>query len=97
MTAEPRERAIEQQRLEERMQRQVERMKRAERERSSLLGQTVYLSTLGVLFVVPVVIGAYFGSWLDGRLEGYAVHWTLSMIFLGIVIGAVNVYLFIRE
>lgn len=79
------------------MQRQVERMKRAERERSSLLGQTVYLSTLGVLFVVPVVIGAYFGSWLDGRLEGYAVHWTLSMIFLGIVIGAVNVYLFIRE
>lgn len=97
MTAAPPERAIEQKRLEQRTQRQVERMKRAERERRSLLGQTVYLGTLGVLFVVPVVIGAYFGSWLDSRLEGYAVHWTLSMIFLGVVIGAVNVYLFIRE
>lgn len=97
MTAEPRERAAEQRQLEDRVQRQLERMKRAERERRSLIGQTVYLGTLGLLFVVPVVIGAYLGSWLDSRLEGYAVHWTLSMIFLGVVIGAVNVYLFIRE
>lgn len=84
-------------RLEERVGRQAERMKRAEQERRSLLGQTVYLGTLGVLFVLPVIAGAYLGSWLDGRLEGYAVHWTLSMIFIGLVIGAVNVYLFIRE
>jgi hypothetical protein len=25
------------------------------------------------------------------------VHWTVSMIFLGIVVGAVNVYHFVRE
>jgi len=97
VTAEPRERAVEHQRLEDRVDRQVERMKRAEKERRTLIGQTIYLGTLGLLFVVPVVIGAYLGSWLDSRLEGYAVHWTLSMIFLGVAIGAVNVYLFIRE
>ena len=97
MTPQPSERQGEQRQLEERVGRQVERMKRAEKDRRSLLGQTVYLGTLGVLFVLPVIVGAYAGSWLDSRLEGYAVHWTLSMIFLGVVIGAVNVYLFIRE
>lgn len=97
MTAGPGGQRGEQQRLEERIGRQAERMKRAEKDRRSLLGQTVYLGTLGVLFVLPVIAGAYLGSWLDGRLEGYAVHWTLSMIFIGLVIGAVNVYLFIRD
>lgn len=97
VTDESHERAAEQQRLEDRVERQVERMKRAEKERRSLLGETVFLGTLGLLFIVPVVIGAYLGRWLDSRLEGYAIHWTLSMIFLGIIIGAVNVYLFIRE
>lgn len=97
MTPRPGERNNEQRRLEERVGRQAERMKRAEKDRRGLLGQTIYLGTLGVAFVLPVVAGAYVGSWLDSRLEGYAVHWTLSMIFLGIVIGAVNVYWFIRE
>jgi len=97
VTAETRERSVEQRRLEERVGQQVERMKRAEKERRSLLGETVYLGTLGLLFIVPVIIGAYLGRWLDSRLEGYAIHWTLSMIFLGIAVGAVNVYLFIRE
>jgi len=30
-------------------------------------------------------------------LEGYSMRWTLSLIFLGIVIGAINVYYFVRE
>jgi len=29
--------------------------------------------------------------------EGFSAHWTLSLMFLGIVIGAVNVYLLTRE
>jgi len=97
VSGEPDGREREQRRLEERVGRQVERMKRAEKEQRGLIGQTVYLGTLGLLFVLPVVLGAYIGSWLDSRLEGYAVHWTLSMIFTGVVVGAVNVYLFIRE
>ena len=97
MTAELREKDIEERRLEERVGQQVDRMKRAERDRRTLLGETIYLGTLGLLFVVPVVAGAYLGRWLDSQLAGYAIHWTLSLIFFGIVIGAVNVYLFIRE
>ena len=47
--------------------------------------------------VLPVVAGAYLGRWLDSLLAGYSIRWTLSMIFLGVIIGAINVYLFIRE
>ena len=90
-------RGAEQRLLEERIERQARRMRRAEDERRTLIGQTIYLGTLGILFVLPVVGGAYLGRWLDDQLQGYAVHWTISMIFLGIVVGAFNVYLFVRE
>ena len=72
-------------------------MQKAERERPTLLGQTVYIGTLGLLFVLPVVGGAYLGHWLDGLVEGYSVRWTVSLILLGVFIGGLNVYLFIRE
>ena len=84
-------------RLDTSVAQQSARLRRAERERHGLIGETVFLGTLGLIFVLPVVVGAYLGSWLDERLEGYAVHWTLSLILLGVVVGAVNVYLFIRD
>jgi ATP synthase protein I len=87
----------EHQRLREDVERQVRRMKKAERERQTLLAQTVFLGTLGLVFVLPVVAGAYLGRWLDSMIAGYSVRWTLSMLFLGILIGAVNVYFLVRE
>jgi ATP synthase protein I len=87
----------EHQRLREDVERQVKRMKKAERERQTLLAQTVFLGTLGLVFVLPVVAGAYLGRWLDGMIAGYSMRWTLSMLFLGLIIGAFNVYLLVRE
>ncbi len=78
-------------------ERQAQRMKKAEHERSTLLGQTVYIGTLGLLFVLPMVGGAYFGRWLDSLVAGYSVRWTMSFIFIGVMIGAINVYLFIKD
>ncbi|HUK41291.1 MAG TPA: AtpZ/AtpI family protein [Candidatus Acidoferrales bacterium] len=86
-----------QEKLEKTVQKQAQRLKQAEKERRTLLGQSVYLGTLGLMFVLPVVAGAYLGQWLDSLSEGYEVHWTVSMIVLGVVIGGVNVYFFIRE
>lgn len=83
--------------LRERLDQQARRFKKAEDERRSLLAQTIYLGTLGLLFVLPVIGGAYLGRWLDGLVAGYSIRWTLSLILLGVFIGAVNVYLFIRE
>jgi ATP synthase protein I len=84
-------------RLRRQAERQARRMRQAERDRPTLLAQTAYIGTLGLLFVLPVVAGAYLGRWLDGLAAGYSIRWTLSMIFLGVMIGAINVYLFIRE
>jgi len=87
----------EEQRLHDRLEKLARRRRKAESERSSLLAQTVYLGTLGLLFVVPVIAGAYLGAWIDGQVSGYSIRWTVSLILLGVFIGAVNVYLFIRE
>lgn len=83
--------------LRKQIERQVRRMQKAQRERPTLLSQTVYIGVLGLVFVLPVVGGAYLGRWLDSLVAGYSMRWTLSMIFVGVVVGAVNVYLLIRE
>lgn len=83
--------------LQRQVEKQRERIERAEQERPTLLAQTVHIGVLGLLFVLPVVGGAYLGRWIDGLFEGYSMRWTLSLIFVGIVVGAVNVYFFVRE
>lgn len=79
------------------IERQGRRIRKAERERSTLLSQTVYIGTLGLLLVLPAVGGAYLGQWLDDLSDGYSIRWTTSLILVGVFVGAVNVYLFIRE
>lgn len=83
--------------LRKKVANQAKRMKQADRDRPTLLAQTVYVGTLGLLFVIPVLIGAYSGLWIDGLQEGYSMRWTLSLISIGIVVGGFNVYLFIKE
>lgn len=83
--------------LRKQVERQARRMKKAERERPTLLGQTVYIGTLGLLFVLPLVGGAYLGQWLDSLATGYSIRWTMSLILIGAFVGALNVYLFLRE
>ncbi len=83
--------------LNKQIERQTKRLRTADRERPTLMAQTVYLGTLGLVFVLPVVGGAYLGHWLDTLTEGYSMRWTLSLIFLGLVIGAVNAWLLLRE
>lgn len=77
--------------------RQTARMLRAEQERPTIMAQAAHIGVLGLLFVLPVIGGAYLGRWIDGLFEGYSMRWTLSLLFLGVVFGAINVYFFIRE
>lgn len=83
--------------LERSVARDARRMRKSEREQASLLVQTVYLGTLGLVFVLPLVAGVYLGHWLDGRIAGYSMRWTLGLLFLGLVVGAFNVYFLIRS
>lgn len=88
---------IQDRKLETEVQRDVERIRKAERERPTLMAQTVYLGTVGLILVLPIVAGAYLGSWLDERLQGFSFSWTVTLIVLGVFVGALDVYLFIRE
>lgn len=83
--------------LRKSVERQVKRMKRAEKERTTLLAQSVFMGTLTLLFVLPVIVGAYLGNWLDDMAQDYSMRWTMGLMLLGLGIGVVNVYLFIRE
>lgn len=84
-------------RLKEEVAKQVRRMEQAEHDQPTVLRQTAYLGTLGLLFVVPIVVGAYVGRWLDGLSAGYSMRWTLSLLVLGVAIGALNVYWNVKE
>lgn len=84
-------------RLKRSVEREVKRMKRAERDRDSLLALTGYLGSLALMFLIPVIAGAYLGHWLDEQASGFSTRWTVSLIVLGLVIGAANVVIYIRE
>ncbi|HHI9467110.1 TPA: AtpZ/AtpI family protein [Legionella anisa] len=75
----------------------VKKMDKAKKAKSTLLAQTVYLGTLGFVFILPIIAGAYLGVWLDEQLKGYSISWTINLILVGVIIGAVNVYLLIKE
>ncbi len=86
-----------QQRLKDELEKKIRRMEAAEKRRQSFLSQAVSIGTLGLLFVLPPVAGAYLGRWLDDLCSGYSIRWTISFILIGVVCGMINVYLFIRE
>jgi ATP synthase protein I len=84
-------------RLRQSIEKQARRMVRAEKERPTLLAQTVFLGTLALLFVLPVVGGAYLGHWIDSQLSGYSYRWTISLLVTGVFVGGMNVYLYIQR
>lgn len=84
---------------DERLRRTLARQARRLREarRAGLLGLLVTGGTAGLLLVVPLVLGAYLGRWLDEQAPGYSVRWTVNLILLGLAVGVYNVYLFFKE
>ena len=80
--------------LKSEVQKDLERIEKAKRERSTLIAQTAYFGKLGLMLVLPVVAGGYLGSWLDNELD--SVSWMITFIFLGVFVGSVNVYLFVK-
>ena len=83
--------------LKKKIEKQAKRMSQAEKDRPTLLAQSVFLGTLALLFILPVAGGVYLGRWIDVQMPGYSYLWTMSLLFLGVFVGAVNVYLYIRK
>ena len=83
--------------LKHNIETQAQRMAQAEHDRPTLLAQTVFLGTLALLFVLPVVVGAYLGHWFDVQQPGYSYRWTMSGLSAGLLVGGMNVYLYIQK
>jgi ATP synthase protein I len=79
------------------IERQVDRERRAERDATTLIARTAYFGTIGLMLALPIVAGAYLGRWLDERSTGFSFSWTVSLIVIGVFIGAGNVVFFIRQ
>lgn len=84
-------------RLQRGIEKQARRMAQAAKDRPTLMAQTVFLGTLALLFVLPVVGGAYLGRWIDEQIAGYSYRWTVSLLITGVIVGGLNVYLYIRK
>ncbi len=84
-------------RLRANIEKQAQRIAQAEKERPTLLAQTVFLGTLALLLVVPLVGGAYLGRWLDSQMAGYSDRWTVSLLIAGLMIGVWSVYVYIKK
>jgi ATP synthase protein I len=84
-------------RLRQNIEKQAKRMVQAEKDRPTLLAQTVFLGTLALMFVLPVVAGAYLGHWIDSQLAGYSYRWTVSLLMTGLFVGSINVYYYIQR
>ncbi len=83
--------------LSKKLKLQIRRIKKAENERDTLMAQTIYVGTLGLLFILPLIGGIYTGLWLDEMSTEYSSRWTLGLMFAGLAIGVLNVYFFIRN
>lgn len=83
--------------LRRKLQSQVNQIRQSQKDRPTLLSQTAYIGTLGLLIILPMIGGAYLGHWLDNLVEGYSVRWTVSLIVIGVFVGGLNVFWFIKE
>lgn len=83
--------------LQNSIENQIKRIKQAQREKPTLISQTTYITTLGLMMVLPIVGGAYLGHWLDGLMAGYSIRWTITLLLAGVVLGFSNVYFLIKN
>ncbi|MDD5216093.1 MAG: AtpZ/AtpI family protein [Methylococcales bacterium] len=83
--------------LKDRIENQVKRIKQAQREKPTLISQTTYITTLGLMIVLPIVGGAYLGHWIDSLMTGYSIRWTITLLLGGVVMGFFNVYFLIKD
>lgn len=66
---------------------------REERDRGVWFGLGMF-GLVGWAVAIPTVLGVLLGLWLDGRFPG-RISWTLTFLFLGVVLGCVNAWFWV--
>jgi ATP synthase protein I len=76
------------------VRRQADRARRG-REMSFWEGLSL-VGSVGWTVVVPALVGAFIGRWLDRRF-GQGVFWTLSLLMVGLALGCLSAWRRVRE
>jgi len=84
-------------RMSDEIGRKVERKLKArgERHRGIWFGLGMF-GLVGWAVAIPTLLGILLGLWLDDLLPG-RVSWTLTLLFLGIVLGCVNAWYWVKR
>ena len=64
---------------------------KAERSKQGVWFGLGMMGLIGWSVVVPTLLGAALGIWLDNRHPGN-LSWTLTLLFIGLVIGCLNAW-----
>ena len=79
------------------VRRQEARKARARREgRHGLAFGLGLFGLVGWSVAIPTLLGIAFGVWLDARLGG-PYSWTLMLLILGVAIGCLNAWYWVRK
>jgi ATP synthase protein I len=54
------------------------------------------VGSVGWMVVVPALLGAFLGRWIDRRLST-GISWTLSLLFLGLVLGCTSAWRHVHQ
>lgn len=79
----------------EKVEKSAEELLKARREKSRFWHYAQVLGVGGWLFVIPVVAGAYLGRYLDSKVGGDKISWTITFIIIGIAVGIYNIWYFL--
>jgi ATP synthase protein I len=84
----------------ERIVRQVEsrqtRILRGRAERRNFWASLAILGLVGWSVVLPTLLGAALGIWMDRRWPG-KLSWTLMLLIIGLLLGCTNAWLRIKK
>jgi ATP synthase protein I len=76
------------------VEKSVQELEKAKRERRTFWNYAYLLGVGGWLFAIPVVGCAYLGKYLDSKFSGTGISWTITFLALGIIFGIYNVWRF---
>lgn len=77
--------------------RKAERRRKAEQEKARSIWFSLGLYGLvGWSVAIPTLLGVAAGVWIDSRWPS-RVSWTLTLLFVGVVIGCVNAWYWIKQ
>lgn len=66
------------------------------RNRRDLYVSVGMIGILGFVFLLPIIVGIFFGGWLDKVMPVSRISWRLLFMFIGFVLGCLDAYLWVR-